>query len=397
MEDLLIKSNRKLPEVDLSFKRSLFEKINFDQRLIALKGARGTGKTTMLLQYGRIKKEAGYNVLYVALDDLFFKDQNLYDLAEWFCQNNGRYLLLDEVHKYPGWSREIKLIYDDFPGLYVIFSSSSILDIYKAESDLSRRVVTYILPELSLREFIVMESGIVIPAIDLNDLLASHQEISESIIRKLKPLYEFGKYLKYGQYPYFMEGVDEYYQRVMATINLILEIDIKAVVDIDYNNIVKLKRLLYSIATSVPFVPNISKLSNRIEVSRPYLIKALNILEKSQLIKQLHKSNKGISYLSKPDKIYLNNTNLIHTLAGANAEKGNLRETFFLNQVSVRHDVKLPPKGDFFVEEKYIFEIGGKNKSAKQLYSREDSFIVKDDIEIGAGHSIPLWMFGFLY
>jgi uncharacterized protein len=140
MEDLLIKSNRKLPEVDLTFKRSLFGKINFDQRLIALKGARGTGKTTMLLQYGKIKKEAGSNVLYVALDDLFFKNQNLYDLAEWFYQNNGRYLLLDEVHKYPGWSREIKLIYDDFPGLYVFFSSSSILDIYKAESDLSRRV-----------------------------------------------------------------------------------------------------------------------------------------------------------------------------------------------------------------------------------------------------------------
>ena len=397
MEDLLIKSNRKLPEVDLSFKRFLFEKINFDQRLIALKGARGAGKTTLLLQYGRIKKDAGYNVLYIALDDLFFKDQNLYDLAEWFYQNNGRYLLLDEVHKYPGWSREIKLVYDDFPGLHVIFSSSSILDIYKAESDLSRRAVTYILPELSLREFIVMESGIVLPAIDLNDLLSVHQEISESILRKIKPLYEFGKYLKYGQYPYFMEGIDEYHQKVMATINLILEIDIKAVFDIDYNNIVKLKRLLYSIATRVPFVPNISRLSNRIEVSRPYLIKALNILEKSQLIKQLHRSNKGISYLSKPDKIYLNNTNLIYALAGANAEKGNLRETFFLNQVSVRYDVKLPSEGDFYVEEKFLFETGGKNKTAKQLHNRENSFLVKDDIEIGAGRSIPLWMFGFLY
>jgi uncharacterized protein len=397
MEDLLIKSNRKLPEVDLTFKRSLFGKINFDQRLIALKGARGTGKTTMLLQYGKIKKEAGSNVLYVALDDLFFKNQNLYDLAEWFYQNNGRYLLLDEVHKYPGWSREIKLIYDDFPGLYVFFSSSSILDIYKAESDLSRRVVTYILPELSLREFIIMESGIVFPPLKLNDLLTNHLEISESIIRKIKPLYEFGKYLKYGQYPYFMEGVDEYYQKVMATINLILEIDIKTVVDIDYNNIVKLKRLLYSIATSVPFVPNISKLSDRVEVSRPYLIKALNILEKSQLLIQLHKSNKGISYLSKPDKIYLNNTNLIFTLAGTNAEKGNLRETFFVNQLSAGHDVKLPPAGDFVIEEKFIFEIGGKSKSAKQLYGQENSFIVKDDIEIGAGHSIPLWMFGFLY
>jgi uncharacterized protein len=397
MEDLLIKSNRKLPVVDLSFKRSLFEKINFDQRLIALKGARGTGKTTMLLQYGRMKKEAGSNVLYVALDDLFFKDQNLYDLAEWFYQNNGKYLLLDEVHKYPGWSREIKLIYDDFPGLFVFFSSSSILDIYKAESDLSRRVVTYILPELSLREFIVMESGIALPTLDFNDLLVNHQEISESITQKIKPLYEFGKYLKYGQYPYFIEGVDEYYQKVLATINLILEIDIKAIVDIDYNNIVKLKRLLYSIATSVPFMPNISKLSNKIEVSRPYLIKALNILEKSQLLKQLQKSNKGISYLSKPDKIYLNNTNLIYTLAGTNAEKGNLRETFFLNQVSVSHDVKLPPTGDFSVEEKFIFEIGGKNKSAKQIYGQENSFLVRDDIETGTGQSIPLWLFGFLY
>jgi len=194
-----------------------------------------------------------------------------------------------------------------------------------------------------------------------------------------------------------MEGIDAYHQKVLATINLILEIDIKAVVDIDYNHIVKLKRLLYSIATSVPFVPNISKLSNKIEVSRPYLIKALNILEKSQLIKQLHKSNKGISYLSKPEKIYLNNTNLIHTLAGGNPEKGNLRETFFLNQVSVRHDVKLPPAGDFFVEEKFIFEIGGKNKTAKQLSGQKNYFIVKDELEMGAGHSIPLWMFGFLY
>ena len=397
MENLLIKSNKKIQQINIKFQRFLLKKINFNNRLIAIKGARGTGKTTLLLQYAKLLLPKDGSVLYVAMDDLFFYEHNLFELAELFVQNNGKYLLLDEVHKYPNWSREIKLIYDDLPELNVIFTSSSILNIFKSESDLSRRTVSYILPELSLREFIELENGIRFPDYSLNNILENHAEIALEINKNIKPVYEFNKYLKYGQYPYFIEGLNEYYQKILATIHLILEIDLKAIEDLDYNHIAKLKKLLYTIATSVPFIPNISKLSEKIEISRPFMIKALSLLEKAQLLKQVNKSNKGISHLSKPDKLYLNNTNLIYALAKQNAETGNLRETFFLNQVLVKHQVKLPKSGDFEVDNKYIFEVGGKNKTREQIKNLNNAYLVKDDIEQGINNIIPLWLFGFLY
>lgn len=397
MEKLFIKSNRKIERADLNFQRFLLKENLFKHRLIAIKGARGTGKTTLLLQYAKKYLPFNNTVLYFAMDDLFFTKNTLYSLAEQFVLNNGKYLLIDEVHKYPEWSRELKLIYDDFPNLQVIFTSSSVLKVYKGESDLSRRAITFELPELSLREFIEMESEIKFPVYTLTEVLKNHQEIAFNINKTIKPVFEFNKYLKYGQYPYFIEGIDDYYAKIMHTVQLILDIDLAATENVDYNHIVKLKKLLFSIATRVPFTPNISKLSDKIEISRPFMIKALELLEKAHLLLQLQQSNKGISQLSKPHKLYLRNTNLIYAIADENSEPGNLRETFFINQMAYKHKITLPKKGDFLVDDKYTFEIGGKNKTRKQIDSISNAFVIKDAIETGINRTIPLWMFGFLY
>ncbi|MFA6402615.1 MAG: AAA family ATPase [Salinivirgaceae bacterium] len=397
MEKLLLKSNQKIEAIDLTFQRFLISENLFKHRLIAIKGARGTGKTTLLLQFAKKYLPKDNTVLYFAMDDLFFTKNTLYSLAEQFIINNGKYLLIDEVHKYPNWSRELKLIYDDFPGIQIIFTSSSILTILQAESDLSRRTISFELPELSLREFIELESQIKLPVLKLNEILENHQEIAFGILKKTKPVFEFNKYLKYGQYPYFIEGIEDYYQKVMSTIQLIMDVDIVAIENLDYNNIVKLKKLLFAIATSVPFTPNISKLSEKIELSRPFMIKALEILEKAHLIIQLQQSNKGISQLSKPEKLYIRNTNLIYTIADENAVTGNLRETFFINQLLHSHKINLPKAGDFFVNDSYTFEIGGKNKTRQQINALTQAYLVKDTIETGVNRTIPLWMFGFLY
>jgi predicted AAA+ superfamily ATPase len=397
MEKLLLKSNRKIEEIDLTFQRFLISENIFKHRLIAIKGARGTGKTTLLLQFAKKYLPKDNTVFYFAMDDLFFSKNTLYSLAEQFIINNGKYLLIDEVHKYPNWSRELKLIYDDFPSLQIIFTSSSVLNILKAESDLSRRAISFELPELSLREFIEFESKIKLPVLKLNEILENHQEIAFRFLKKIKPVFEFNKYLKYGQYPYFIEGVEDYYQKVMHTIQLIMDVDISAIENLDYNNIVKLKKLLFAVATSVPFTPNISKLSEKIELSRPFMIKALEILEKAHLLIQLHQSNKGVSQLSKPEKIYLRNTNLIYAIAEENAVIGNLRETFFINQLTHDHKINLPKNGDFLVNDTYTFEVGGKNKTRQQIGAIKDAYLVIDNIETGVNKTIPLWMFGFLY
>ena len=397
MEQLLINSRLKIERVSLHFKRYFLDSISWSTKLIVLKGARGVGKTTLLLQHAAIHLPKDKSVLYISMDDLFFSDNSLLQLAGKFEQNGGKYLLLDEVHKYLNWSREIKLIYDNHPELFVVFTSSSILEIYKGESDLSRRAVSYELKELSLREYIALETGIKLPVFSLTDIIENHVSISMELMKKIKPIKEFNDFLKIGSYPYFKEDEASYYQKLMNTVNLIIEIDIFAVKNIDYALVSKLKRLLYAIATSAPFTPNISKLSERIGVSRQTLILALNYLEKSRLISQLNKPSKGIGLLSKPDTIYLNNTNLIYAIAKEMANAGNLRETFFVNQLSDIATINIAKKADFIVNEKYTFELGGKSKNQKQIKNSDNAFIVKDDIEIGVDNIIPLWLFGFLY
>jgi len=395
MENILTKSKRKIDRVPGMFFRYLYNKINLDNRFISITGARGVGKTTLLLQIG--KKHKSENVLYVALDDLFFSENSLYGLAEKFNQTGGELLLLDEVHKYPNWSRELKLIYDDFEELQVIFTSSSILEIYKGESDLSRRSLNYKLKELSFREYLFFREGIEIPILTLNEITNKHEEIAFDIAKKLKPLKYFNNYIQTGAYPYFEGDKEAYYQQIMNTINLIMDIDIQSIEGVEYANISKFKRLLYILASNVPFTPNISKLAEKININRNLLVYALQLLERAELIHTLVKKSKSVSSLSKPDKIWLHNTNLNYVLSDNIPDKGNIRETFFIQHLSPHHQLSIPEKGDFMVDKTRIFEVGGRNKSKKQISGIPNAFVVKDDIETGANNVIPLWLFGLLY
>lgn len=396
MEDLILEFQEKITMVSLKFQRYLIDKMDLNNRLIAVKGARGSGKTTLLLQIAK-RKLPLKSTLYVSLDHIYFFENKLYDLAKLFVKFGGTHLLLDEVHKYPNWSREIKLIYDNFPALSIVFTSSSMLEIYKAESDLSRRAVSYTLKELSFREFIELDTNKKFPVFSLEEILGNHNEIASKILEETKPLPLFAKYLQMGVYPYFKESENDYPQKLRNTINLIIEIDINAVEDLNYETLVKLKKLLITVATSAPFTPNITKLSEKVGVSRNTLIQAIKILDRAGLVNELYKDTSGIGVLTKPEKLFLNNTNLMYVLAKENINIGNVRETFFLNQFKDLHEINLSDQADFLVNKKYTFEIGGKNKTRKQIVDIPDSYIAKDMIEIGYGSIIPVWLFGFMY
>ncbi|TXD50173.1 MULTISPECIES: ATP-binding protein [unclassified Polaribacter] len=381
-----------------AYKRYLLNKIDWSNRLIAIKGARGSGKTTILLQQIKYNLTSKDVALYTSLDDLYFLENTLVSLAKEFVQQGGTHLFLDEVHKYPSWSREIKLIYDQFPKLKTVFTSSSMLEIYKGESDLSRRAVSYFLKELSFREFIYFEKQIKLPTYSLEEILKNHKEIAREINLKLPtPIKEFKNYLEYGNYPYFLENKKSYLIKLTQTIQLILESDLSAIENMTFEDSRKIKKLLVAIAQSVPFTPNISKLSERLGMSRVFLINAIKLLNRADLVMELYKPTKGIGALTKPEKLYLNNTNLIYALAPKQAEIGTLRETFFANQMKHIHEIHLAEKGDFIVNKKYTFEIGGKNKPTKQIKGIENSFVVRDDMEVGGLNIIPLFVFGFMY
>ncbi len=397
MEKLILQSQKKINQISLDFTRYLLKELNEKDRISIIKGARGTGKTTMLLQYAKIYKQKYQHLLYVALDNIFFSTNTLYELADEFYKNNGKLLLLDEVHKYPNWSRELKLIYDDFPELKIIATSSSILEIYKSESDLSRRAVKYTLKELSFREYLYFETKREYPAYTLNDIFTYHEEIALELIKQFKPVYEFKKYVHQGMYPYFWENKEKFTEQLLNTIHLSMEVDLPSIENIDYAYIVKLKKLLYAIGTSAPFTPNITKLSERTGISRKAMIRAFDYLQRARMIILLNKPNKGISILSKPDKIFMNNPNIQYAIAGENSPVGSMRESFFVNQLSGLHKIQLPSKGDFLVDDKYLFEIGGKNKTKYQIKDIPNAYVVRDDFENGVKNTIPLWLFGFLY
>lgn len=395
MDKLAERSARKINNVSVAFKRYLYHEINKSNRLIAIKGARGTGKTTLLLQLA--KEYNSDEVLYVALDDLFFSENTLYSLAEKFAKIGGKIILIDEVHKYPNWSRELKLVYDDFTNLKVIFTSSSMLEIYKGESDLSRRAVTYNLAELSFREYLLLYEKIELPVLNLQEILKNHTSISLALVEQFPPFKYFSKYLKIGNYPYFENNEEEYYQKLRNTVNLILEVDLQTTENLDFHTLAKLKRLLFVISSNVPFTPNIQKISDTIQLNRNALVRALQLLDRASLIRMIYKQTRSISLLNKPDKIWLHNTNLMFAISGENLEIGTIRETFFMQNLAHNHELSLPGKGDILVDSTYLFEIGGKNKSKKQIAQLENAFVVKDGIEVGFQNSIPLWLFGFLY
>jgi predicted AAA+ superfamily ATPase len=375
----------------------MLDVIRWDARLIGIKGARGVGKTTLMLQYIKQNLPIDHSTLYVTLDNIWFANNTLSDLTDQFVKRGGKYLFLDEVHKYPNWSQELKNIYDDYAELKVVFTGSSMLELLNARADLSRRAIVYTMQGLSYREYINLTIGLSLPLITLEELLKNHTFIAREINAKVKPLEHFITYLKSGYYPFFQEIPDLYYNRVEEVINLILEIELPLLRNVDVAYVSKLKQLLQIIAESVPFIPNVSKLSERIGVNRNTFISYLHFLQEANITRNLYKDAKGITQMQKPDKIYLENSNLQYAFAPIHANMGNARETFFINQVNYKHTVEYAPESDFLVDHTFTFEVGGKSKTDKQIKNTANSFIVSDDLEYGTANRIPLWMFGFLY
>jgi uncharacterized protein len=397
MDRLRILSRQRVEQTTAQFTRYLYSEVDWSNRLIAIKGSRGVGKTTLILQYIRENFQNAETVLYVSLDDIYFSAHTLIDLADAFYKAGGNSIFLDEVHKYPTWSQEIKNIYDAYPTLKIVFTSSSILQINKGYADLSRRVVTYNLQGLSFREFLEITGVMKHVPVSLTDILIAHREIESEVTKKIRPLMHFQNYLSYGYYPFFLENRESYNQKLMAAINLTLEYDLPSIQAIDYSSIYKLKKLLYLLANSVPFKPNISKLSEHVHATRATIIQYFEHLKNAQIINLLNTDSMGNGYLAKPEKIYLQNTNIMYALAPETANKGNVRETFFLNQVGYKHELTLPAEGDFRIDKKITIEVGGKNKTRNQIANLTDGFIAADDIEYGFDNKIPLWLFGFLY
>jgi len=405
MEELFALSNRLISRTKNKFIRYLYSDINWEARLIEIKGARGTGKTTLMLQKAKeLYKKSAQSVMYVTLDDAYFFNHTIKETAEQFYNYGGKYLFLDEVHKYPpkyknfDWSSELKNIYDFFPDLNIIYSGSSIIELHKGNGDLSRRKTSYTLNGLSFREYIQLNEILNYPVISLKDILKNHLQISTDITSRIKILPHFKNYLKYGYYPFYKESPEQYYQKIKNIVNVVLETDIPAITDINFDIIAKIKKLLAVLSTTVPYTPNLTKLSNELNVADlRTLYKYLNLLESAELISLLRTDKKGNKILHKPEKVLLNNTNLLYALFDNNIEQGTIREIFFYNQTNVKHKLNYPKYGDFLVDDKYTFEIGGKSKTLKQIQNINNSFIVKDDIETGVMNVIPLWMLGLLY
>lgn len=389
MQRLIDTQNRILRQANTSIKRYLYKQINWKNRLIAITGQRGTGKTTILIQ--RIKEAENSNeYLYISADSLFIYKLSLFEIALNFRNNGGKYLFIDEIHKYPSWSGEIKHIYDAIPDLNIVFTGSSILDIMKGYADLSRRAIHYTLQGLSFREYLLFETKVDFPNFTLDEII--HQKVT---INLDKPLFHFNNYLKKGFYPFYKE--EDFELKLMSVINTVLEVDLVQYLDLKPSTIAKLKKLLQIISESVPFKPNISKIADLTSISRSLLPEYFNYLERAGLITMLPSHTKGIQALGKPEKMYLSNTNLCHILVGNdNANIGNVRETFFASQLTSLHTLSIPKKGDFLVKE-LTFEIGGKNKTKSQIVDITNSYLVKDDIEVGYQNTIPLWHFGFVY
>lgn len=391
MEQLIVNYKRILKLTTSGFHRYLYNKVNWNGRLVGIVGARGVGKTTMILQY--IKEHLDVNTtLYVNAEHLYFASHTLFDLADEFSKMGGKYLVVDEVHRYEGWSRELKLIYDYHPELHVIFSGSSVLDINKGvQSDLSRRAVVYTMYGLSFREYLELFENIKVDIYTLEEVLSNKIELDESF----RPLVYFRKYLEKGYYPFAIE--DDYEEKLANVVTKTLETDIPEYANMNVSTGRKLKKLMTVIAESVPFKPNMVTLAEVLGVSRNNVADYLLYIEEAGLITQLRDQTGGVRSLGKVDKVYLENTNLIYTLARKeNAEIGNVRETFFMNQLRVVDDPIVSPVSDFLVNG-ITFEIGGRNKKQKQIKDVENAYIVKDDIEYGSLNIIPLWQFGLLY
>ena len=397
MERLFETFAKKIAFTDTRFVRNIVNEIEWNARLIGLRGARGVGKTTLLLQHIKLYHALDGTILYTSVDNIWFSEHKLYDLAVDFVKRGGKYLFLDEVHKYPNWSQELKNIYDDLPELHVVFTGSSLLEMLNSKADLSRRAIVYEMQGFSFREYLNRNLELKLPVFEWEDVLNRHVQLSQDVLSEVKVLKYFSEYLMNGYYPFFNELPSLYYSRINEVINFIIEVEIPQLRGVDIAYVHKVKQLLYVIAESAPFIPNITKLSERIGITRNALLAYLNALHESKLTMSLQKQGNGLNLLQKPDKLFLENTNLMFAIASIKTDTGNLRETFFANQLRYKHMVNISVQSDFLIDGKYTFEIGGKEKGRKQIEGLENAYVAADNLEYGFGNKIPLWLFGFLY
>ena len=387
---------RLLKRHNITYRRYIFKEIDFDDKMIAIFGARGVGKTTTLFQYLVELKANKKSVLYISLDYPFLAGIDLIEIVEAFVEEGGEYLLLDEVHRYHDFSAYLKTIYDLFE-IKVLFTGSSATSLLNAKSDLSRRVTLYNLYGFSFREFLELKYSVTLESLKLEEIFENHTTICKKIAKeKFDILTAFKEYLKVGYYPFFFDKKTSYFQNLVNTINLTIDLDLTSLGLIEQKYTYKLKKLLEVVCESSPFEVNYSKIAAASEISRAKLYDYVTFLADGQMLLLIDEPIKGVKKIAVPAKIYLNNTNLLYAYC-QNAKTGTIRETFFANQVSQKSQLYISKEGDFTIDKKYKVEIGGKNKSFKQIKDVENSYVVSDEIESGSGAKIPLWMFGFLY
>lgn len=399
MESLFIKQERLLAQTSTGIVRELMNKIHWNNRLIAIRGSRGVGKTTLMLQYIKLNYQPGSReVLYCTLDSIYFSNHTLLDFIDKFYLQGGKRLFLDEVHKYPTWSKELKEAYELYPSLQIVFSGSSLLNILNADADLSRRCLPYNMYGLSFREFLMFYKNIRLPVYSLQDILANAGSICIDVNEKCRPVQMFNEYLHDGYYPFFTGNREDYYINIENVINLILEQEMPLLCNIDPAYVRKLKALLGILASSVPFEVDITKLAGIIGLSRNSVITYLQNLERAELLTLLYSDLESVKKMQKPDKIYLQNPNLLYAISSTAVQIGTARETFVVNQLTVNHEVEYgKSKGDFVIDHKYTFEVGGADKSFKQIADLPDSYVLADNLEFATGCKLPLWIVGLTY
>ena len=386
--------------VKLDFVRSIMDEIDWNNRLLMIKGQKGVGKTTLMTQ--RIMQVFGptntAEVLYASLDNIYFGTHNLLDFIEQFHAQGGKYLFLDEVHKYKGWSMEIKNAYDEFEDMHFVLSGSSLVNLKEVEADLSRRCITYTMQGLSFREYLRMFHQKDFKKRSLQEILTDGNSLCAEVNAQLRPLPLFSEYLRYGYYPFLKEGQNSYYVRIDNIVNAIIEEELPQLRKLDVGNIRKVKSLLGILSSGVPYTIDTTKLSSMADISRNTLLQYLQNLNEARLIQLLYSDVMNVKRLQKPDKIYIENTNMLHALTSTQVNEGTEREVFFINQLSAAHVVEYSKtSADFTIDHQYTIEVGGRSKDGKQIAGVANSFIASADEEYVLGNKIPLWLFGFLY
>ena len=395
LDTLLENSTSLLSRFSIMYRRYFVERIDFSQKLVGIIGARGIGKTTAMMQHLKASDLPYDKKLYISADMIELADTTLFDVAKAFAQRGGKVLAIDEIHKSPSFEKQLKNIYDRLD-IRVIFSGSSAIELEHAQADLSRRAALYRVQGLSFREFLELKTSHRFDAYTLDALLRHHSDIAVSLLRKIKPLEYFDEYLAYGYYPFYFEHNTLFFERLEATVNTVIEVDLPAVFSIRYEHVVKLKKLVKMLCSSVPYKVNMSQLSDKTGIPRDKLYRYIDYLSRASVLQPLYAKSRGDGIFVKPEKLYLHNSNLYRALCH-DASVGTVRESFVLAMLGLSHDIRYPRVGDVEVDNKVYFEIGGRKKGYAQVKDCSDAYILADGIEVGVGHKLPLWLLGFLY